>query len=587
MFLRFAGCIALCKMSNKHLQLSFVIPIFFILLGFYLRLSGVSFGLPYLYHADEPIVVNHALAYGSGDLNPHFFKIPPLVSYILFIFYGFLFLTGQALQFWQNPSDFEIFFYRDPSLFYFTGRILLGVIPGTLSLVLLWNLIRKHFNLIMANIALMLFSLNFLHVRDSHYIYADIPLIFVIIGTFGILWKQIDSPESGRLNILSGMMIGLATALKYNGIFLVIPYLFCLFPNFRFKKALYAGFCCILTFLVLNPFCILAFPEFWHEIRTQSKAHGFTGFFHHFNYSLREGVGLTAVVLSFVSLFLIKSSFLSKNGRKKIVMIATFVFFYYGVIVLKGQHYDRYILPLLPGIVILSSAVLTWIWIKNKWGKPVTLILLLMILVPNTIKSFTVTQLMKQEDVRTSAKNWIESNIPPGSKIALGWDFYMPRLSFSESQLDEKFREISQHTGYGQAQKKRLKVLKTLSSQKSSYQIFFLSDQFNEFSRPLLAKPVIKRDFSALHKAGIEWILIEIKSPESLNSAFYQELVQKTTLVKVFTPYKTEKEFWPYDSQPLTGAPFLTKELVRRNQNGLTLTLFRLESRVPDDKDDK
>src|SRR3989344_5891622 len=50
--------------------------------GFKLRIWGLNFGLPYQFHQDEPIVVNHALAYGAGDLNPHFFIIPPLASYI-------------------------------------------------------------------------------------------------------------------------------------------------------------------------------------------------------------------------------------------------------------------------------------------------------------------------------------------------------------------------------------------------------------------------------------------------------------------------------------------------------------------------
>ncbi len=48
--------------------------------GFVLRAAAVQFGLPHLFHADEPIVVNHTLAYGTLDFNPHFFKIPPLVS---------------------------------------------------------------------------------------------------------------------------------------------------------------------------------------------------------------------------------------------------------------------------------------------------------------------------------------------------------------------------------------------------------------------------------------------------------------------------------------------------------------------------
>ncbi len=53
-----------------------------LVLGFMIRLYGVKFGLPGLYHADETIVVNHALAYGTGDLNPHFFRIPSIPLYI-------------------------------------------------------------------------------------------------------------------------------------------------------------------------------------------------------------------------------------------------------------------------------------------------------------------------------------------------------------------------------------------------------------------------------------------------------------------------------------------------------------------------
>ncbi|MEA3488885.1 MAG: hypothetical protein U9R44_00880, partial [Candidatus Omnitrophota bacterium] len=59
-----------------------------ILAGILLRVWGLGFGLPFQLHNDEPIIVNHAVAYGTGDLNPHFFIIPPLCSYLLFMCYG-------------------------------------------------------------------------------------------------------------------------------------------------------------------------------------------------------------------------------------------------------------------------------------------------------------------------------------------------------------------------------------------------------------------------------------------------------------------------------------------------------------------
>src|SRR3989338_379142 len=91
------------------------LPIWGILiLGFLVRVVGINFGLPDLYHADEPIIVNHAAAYGTGDLNPHFFKIPPLVSYLVAVAYGVYFLIARALGWIADVHDFQILFLTDP-----------------------------------------------------------------------------------------------------------------------------------------------------------------------------------------------------------------------------------------------------------------------------------------------------------------------------------------------------------------------------------------------------------------------------------------------------------------------------------------
>ena len=72
-----------------------------IFLGISMRIIGIDFGLPFLLHNDEPVVVNYALAYGTGDFNPHFFKVPPLLSYMLFFLYGVFFLTGKMIGYFQ------------------------------------------------------------------------------------------------------------------------------------------------------------------------------------------------------------------------------------------------------------------------------------------------------------------------------------------------------------------------------------------------------------------------------------------------------------------------------------------------------
>ena len=111
-----------------------------LVLGFVVRFYGVQFGLPEIYHADEPMVVNHAVAYGSWDFNPHYFKLPPLLSYSLFFLYGIYFVLGYIVNVFNSISEFEMLFLTDPSSFYLIGRTVFGVIFGTATIYLVYLL---------------------------------------------------------------------------------------------------------------------------------------------------------------------------------------------------------------------------------------------------------------------------------------------------------------------------------------------------------------------------------------------------------------------------------------------------------------
>jgi len=116
----------------RFLKTNFLILII-MAIGLILRVWGVNFGLPYQFHQDEPIIVNHALAYGTGDLNPHFFVIPPLTSYILFALYIFYFLVANLCGICNGTEAFALSFFRDPTPFYIIGRLTVGVLPSLLS----------------------------------------------------------------------------------------------------------------------------------------------------------------------------------------------------------------------------------------------------------------------------------------------------------------------------------------------------------------------------------------------------------------------------------------------------------------------
>ena len=83
--------------------------------GLALRDWSVSYGLPDLYHPDEPRIVERAVRFHQGDLNPRFFNWPSLYMYVMAGVYG--------LVFGASSGGVAGAFARDPALFYLVGRL--------------------------------------------------------------------------------------------------------------------------------------------------------------------------------------------------------------------------------------------------------------------------------------------------------------------------------------------------------------------------------------------------------------------------------------------------------------------------------
>ena len=87
-----------------------------------LRLWGIWFGLPGFDHGDETEVVNHALRFGSGDLNPHRFQYGSFFQYILFALYGCYFIAGYIAGQFPTVQSFALAFIQDPSASFTLSR---------------------------------------------------------------------------------------------------------------------------------------------------------------------------------------------------------------------------------------------------------------------------------------------------------------------------------------------------------------------------------------------------------------------------------------------------------------------------------
>ncbi len=535
-------------------------------LAFGLRIVGIQFGLPYLYHADEPIVVNHALAFGGGDLNPHFFKIPPLVSYLLFGVYGIYFLLGRLCGVFPSIHEFEQLFYTDPTSFYLIARVLFGAFLGTLSVYALYRMAKRFWSMETALLAGLFFATCFLHVRDSHYIYADIPLVLVLILGFIQILKLSENPERWPLHLKVGVLIGLAVATKYNGIFLVLPYFWICIRQLNWKKWVPVWLltaCAVLgVFFLLNPYALLDRSFFLRELLLQSQSNQGVSWWHYLTYSLPGALG---GYLLLVSLLGVGQALMSRDPKNEAV--AVYALGYYAVLCYFGQPYDRYVLPLLPFLILLAANFL-----GRLRYKPLIYSAAIFLILPPLLTVMQFNRIMLQEDVRTVAKKWIEQTIPEGRKIALDWEFYAPRLAFTEDQLEEKWRLLDNAQELSASKKRRLAGL-LANPYHPAYQLSFMVKDPSS-PRFLFAEPTVPFDLKALKKYGVEYVVL-VDPIHSDDDPFVLDLKKNGTVSAAFSPY-----FYPQstrlDPLPLTGGPFVWRDIFSRQRNGYSLTIYKI-----------
>ena len=469
------------------------LPIWVILvLGFFVRIIGINFGLPDLYHADEPIIVNHAVAYGTGDLNPHFFKIPPLVSYLLFMCYGVYFALGRAVGFFSELEDFQNLFLTDPTNFYLIGRIIFGVLCGTATIYVFYRLLNRFFSRTHALLGSFLLAFTFLHVRDSHYVYTDIPLLLVLVASFFPILKIAENGNK-KDYVLFGILLGMAVATKYNGVFIMAPFLMAHVyrkgEKWLDSNLLVGVGCSLFSYVILNPFSLLDFNFFLSELRGQGKAEAFVGFFHHLIYSLNGAVGFPILLFAVIGMGVAVSFF--KLDFKRLIL-CFFIWVYYLILCLFSQPYDRYVLPLLPFVIFFSTDSLLFIKEKFNLTSFATSFLVLVLILPNAVKIYFSNLLFLEKDVRTVAREWIESHLPSESRVALDVPFFMPRLKSSLAQLKEKQGEILREEGHGdsaQTERIELMIKNAQESLMPRHHLFFMKTNLEGsflFSNPAL-----------------------------------------------------------------------------------------------------
>ena len=561
--------------SRRILRLSVSLLLLIIGMGAGLRVWGLDFGLPYAYHIDEPTYVSAALNLGRGAIarQPN----PTNFYNILFAEYALFYLIGRSLSWFGSLADFEALYRGTPATFLFLARITSAVM-GTLNIAVVYWLGKTTRNTLVGIGAASFLAVSFLHVRDSHYGVPDV-MMTLLVSSAVLLCIVAQRKHSLPILLGASFAAALAFATKWSALPVVLPLALAIrahlstFESARVTKitivamvglAFIFGVTVGFPQVFIKPEIYLAYMKSEY---TSGEAGGFgiwqvdtvPGWVFYLQ-TLHTGMGTIVAILSVVGLiWIIVLAVRERNIRYDVIILLVFPITYFLLMGSTRHYFVRYALPLVPfcvvfaawGIDFLRFLLIRWFRLDGfDWHlrAVVGVILVAAILWP-LICSLRFDYLLTQKDTRTLAKEWIEENIPSGSKIATDWPVHGPPLYTTG---DKPIVPIP-------ASRNVYRVTAIGGSGLSDHNAAYYREQGYEY---LIASSFIYR------------LRLVNQEMEAARSAFYASLDAEYQLLKEFRPYQGDIAP-PFAFDDIYG-PWLSLFWIERP--GPVLKIYRVRS---------
>ena len=430
-------------------EMRFVLVLF--ILALVLRAWGVWFGLPSTYHMDERGVIERALYFGTGDLNPHHASRPAhFHMYVLFFLDGVLYLAGAVLGRFSSPSDFATQFWLNPGPVYVVGRMYSAIL-GSLTVVTAYFTAKPLLGRRWAGFGALLLAVNLAHVAHSHFgVPAAAETFFVAVCV--LFCGRIVTQGSSRHYALAGIAAGLAAAERYSAGLAMAAVLaahvvaernrgYPLLRRLFHKRVLLSLLCAGLAFSVTSPYVLLDMRNTWFQVMADVETilqpgvrAGVVGapIRHALGVLLPEGMGWPALVLSFLGM----AQAIWTRDRRLAVLLAFPVLYFLAVVPRNWDLFPRYIIVLYPFLAISAASaarsltrtvrgrkVWTWLLVASLWA----------VAAWSALRAVAFDVWISREDTRSIAKRWVEAHVPIGKTIFVGNFHYSPQF---ETYLD-------------------------------------------------------------------------------------------------------------------------------------------------------
>jgi 4-amino-4-deoxy-L-arabinose transferase-like glycosyltransferase len=413
-----------------------VVVLVILVVAAYLRLKGVSWGLPYAYqNPDEKVVLARAFRVARGHPNPEFFYYPSMLFYMIGT------VTWVVSKFY-GPHGVTLIspvsFVTNPTPYYLIGRDVVAVC-GVASVYLVYRLGKEAFSRPVGLLAALFVAVEPLHVRYSHVAVTDVPAtMFGLLAL--LLFLRAARLHNARTLLLGALAAGLATGTKYNLGMLVVPGVIACWYVYRGRPASHrvralavralrrVAAPMLAAFVVSTPFAVLDPLHFLGNFYRQNQivANGWLGFenvhngyWYNLSVNLVGSLGVVLLALGLVGLVLA----LAKRTRADLILVP-YVLVYYLYVSSWHELMDRYLLPIVPLLIVLAvraCVALAAVPMVRRRAVVVAVAaaLLLGAIVLPARASINYSRSLSGTDVRTVAKAWIEGHLPGSAVIAI------------------------------------------------------------------------------------------------------------------------------------------------------------------------
>ena len=409
-----------------------------------LRLWGIWFGLPFLFHNDEGNEVLRALRLGSGSFD--FERISKGgYFYVLFIEYGFLFVILKIVGVVESANDFGVYFIREPAAFYLIGRATTAVI-GTFAVYIVYRIGKLAYSPVAALCAATLLAVNILHAQLSHYITVDVPMACLATGALYFSVKIIDRGHA-KDYLWAAVLAALAASTKISAVLLLLPLVLAHFFHihndsggwrkyFLKPSLLQAAAIYVVTYVILSPGILVNFgPLMSHVFSIFGADSGIsnlpdnvpdseslaarTNLFTFYLVKIIDSMTLPVFILCAIG-----SLYALRTRRQVDIVLLTFGLSIYVVMSLssdKQLFFPRYILPLIPIMTLFGGRLLDTILSKvpMTWRRHTSILVLLVLSASPAYQIALNNYISVQKDTRVFAKEWFDTHVQDGDKVLI------------------------------------------------------------------------------------------------------------------------------------------------------------------------